>query len=71
MLHRLRHTHATHTLAAGVPIKVVSDRLGHATSTFTADIYTRVLPKVDKEAADLVAKLVKKAGRDVVAYSAP
>ena len=61
VLHALRRTHATHALAAGVPIKVVSDRLGHATSAFTADTYTRVLPEVDQQAADLVAKLVKNA----------
>ena len=28
--HDLRHTHATLLIAAGVPIKVVSERLGHA-----------------------------------------
>jgi integrase len=34
-LHDLRHTHATHLLAAGVNAKVVSDRLGHASVAFT------------------------------------
>jgi integrase len=29
-LHDLRHTHATLLLADGVPVKVVSERLGHA-----------------------------------------
>jgi integrase len=29
-LHDLRHTHATLLIAAGVPVKVVSERLGHA-----------------------------------------
>jgi integrase len=29
--HDLRHTHASLLVAAGVPIKVVSERLGHAT----------------------------------------
>lgn len=29
-LHDLRHTHATLLLKAGVPVKVVSERLGHA-----------------------------------------
>jgi integrase len=28
---RLRHTHASPLIAAGVPIKVVSERLGHST----------------------------------------
>lgn len=29
-LHDLRHTHATLLLKAGVPVKVVSERLGHS-----------------------------------------
>jgi integrase len=34
-LHDLRHTHATLLLAAGEPVKVVSERLGHASATIT------------------------------------
>ena len=30
-LHDFRHTHGTLLIAAGVPVKVVSERLGHAT----------------------------------------
>lgn len=33
-LHDLRHTHATIMLKAGVPVKVVSERLGHANAAF-------------------------------------
>ena len=44
VLHGLRHTHATHALAAGVDVTIVSKRLGHSRSSFTADTYTRVLP---------------------------
>ena len=40
VLHGLRHTHATHGLAAGVPITVVSNPLGHSRSSFTADTCT-------------------------------
>ena len=36
-LHDLRHTSASLALAAGVPLKVVSDRLGHSTIGITAD----------------------------------
>ena len=43
-LHDLRHTHATLLLKAGVPIKVVSERLGHATPGFTMATYQHVLP---------------------------
>src|SRR3546814_8716908 len=33
-LHDLRHTHATLLLKAGIPVKVVSERLGHANVAF-------------------------------------
>jgi integrase len=54
-LHDLRHTHASLALAAGVEMKVVSDRLGHSTTSITADLYTHVIPKVAREAADRIA----------------
>ena len=42
-LYDLRHSGATHALAAGVPPKVVSEQLGHASTAFTLDVYfTRV-----------------------------
>lgn len=48
--HDLRHTHATLMLQAGVPVKVVSERLGHATAQLTMDIYAHVLPAMDADA---------------------
>jgi integrase len=50
-LHDLRHTHATLLLAADVPIKVVSERLGHTTIAMTMDVYGHVLPAMDADAA--------------------
>ena len=47
----LRHTHATLSLAAGVPVKVVSERLGHASTAFTMDVYADALPHMQVEAA--------------------
>ena len=38
-LHDLRHTHAILLLRAGVPVKVVSERLGHANPAFTLTVY--------------------------------
>jgi len=38
-------------LAAGVPPKVVSEQLGHASAAFTLDIYLHVLPHMQEEAA--------------------
>jgi integrase len=57
-LHDLRHSYASAALAAGVPAKVVSERLGHATVAVTMDIYSHVLPGLDREAADTVARLI-------------
>ena len=50
-LHDLRHTHATLLLKAGVPVKVVSERLGHANVAFTMAIYQHVLPGMQAAAA--------------------
>lgn len=57
-LHDLRHTHATLLLKAGVPVKVVSERLGHASAAFTMTVYQHVLPGMQSEAAELFAQLV-------------
>ena len=57
-VHDLRHTWATLALKAGVQLKVVSERLGHATTAVTADIYSHVLPGMQSDAAETVAKLI-------------
>lgn len=56
--HDLRDTHATHLLAANENVKVVSDRLGHASVAFTLDTYGHVLPGQQASAAAAVAALV-------------
>jgi integrase len=56
--HRLRHTWATLALTAGVPVKVVSERLGHATTAITSDTYSHVTPTMQAEAAETVAGLI-------------
>jgi integrase len=50
-LHDLRHTHATILLQAGVPVKVVSERLGHSSPAFTMSVYQHVLPGMQADAA--------------------
>lgn len=50
-LHDVRHTHGTLLIKAGVPVKVVSERLGHGNPTFTIDTYQHVLPGMQAEAA--------------------
>ena len=57
-LHDLRHTHAVHLIAAGAHPKVVSERLGHASSTFTLDRYGHLMPNTQAGVAASVAALV-------------
>ncbi|PLT32534.1 site-specific integrase [Bacillus sp. V5-8f] len=56
--HDLRHTHATLMLQQGVHPKVVSERLGHSTISITLDIYSHVLPNMQKEAANQFDQLL-------------
>lgn len=57
-LHDLRHTHATLMLKHGVPLKVVSERLGHSTPAFTMAVYQHVLPGMQRDAANTFARLI-------------
>ena len=58
-LHDLRHTNASLALSAGVQMKVVSERLGHSTTTITADLYTHVIPSVGRSAAAAIADVLR------------
>ena len=49
--HDLRHTHATLLLLANVHPKVVSERLGHSDVRITLQLYSHVIPTLQKEAA--------------------
>ena len=65
--HDLRHTAATLLLLAGVHPEIVRDRLGHSKIGITIDLYSHVLPSMQKEAAGrldslLSAKAEAKAG---------
>jgi integrase len=51
--HDARHTHASLLLRQGVPLKVVSERLGHSSISITADIYSHVTPGMQESAAKL------------------
>jgi hypothetical protein len=50
--HDLRHSHATLLLREGVPAKIVSERLGHASIAITLDTYAHVLPDMQQVAVD-------------------
>lgn len=50
--HELRHSAASLLIAQGVPLKMVSEMLGHSSIAVTADVYTHVLaPSRDDVAA--------------------
>jgi integrase len=56
--HDLRHGAASMLVAAGQPIKVVSEILGHATSAFTADVYVTVAEELNEAAATAIASFI-------------
>jgi len=57
-LHDVRHSYATAALKAGIPVKVISERLGHANVAITLDVYSHVIPGMDEQAATTVASLI-------------
>ncbi len=56
--HDLRHTAATLLLLQGVHPKIVSEMLGHASITITLDLYSHVLPDMQKDASDAMDRLL-------------
>lgn len=56
-LYDLRHSCATLLLQADENVKVVSERLGHASVKLTLDTYSHVLPTMQKRAADKLADM--------------
>lgn len=53
---QLRHSHATALLAAGEHPKVVQERLGHSSISITLDTYSAVLPNMQREAVERLAR---------------
>ena len=51
-LHDLRHSAATTLLAAGVPLAVISEWLGHSGIAITKSAYAAVVPELLTDAAD-------------------
>ncbi len=54
----LRHLHASLLLARGVPLRAVSERLGHADPGFTLTTYTHVVPGTQEAAAVAIGEEV-------------
>jgi len=51
-LHDLRHFVATELLTEGIDVRTVANRLGHARTSTTMDIYWAFVPARDRDAAD-------------------
>jgi integrase len=57
---RMRHTPtATLMLLKGIHPKVVSEMLGHTTISITLDLYSHVLPDMQREAAAAMDDLLR------------
>lgn len=56
--HHFRHSHASLLLQAGVPVKEVSERLGHKDVKITLEIYSHVMPEEAEKTADKFAQFV-------------
>ena len=56
--HDLRHTAASLMLNYGIPVIVVSQRLGHARASITLDVYGHLIPVMQAEAAEMIGNLI-------------
>ena len=71
-LHDVRHTYASAALANATgwhEMKLISQRLGHATIGITLDTYSHVLPAADEQAACTLARVIL--GDDEAEYAGP
>ncbi|HVC81490.1 MAG TPA: site-specific integrase, partial [Chloroflexota bacterium] len=59
--HGMRHTHATLLLLSGINVKIVSERLGHASIAITLDTYAHLLPGMQESAAEAMQKALQHA----------
>lgn len=52
--HALRHTHTSMLAAQGIPIEVISRRLGHSNSKITREVYMHVLEELKQKENDMI-----------------
>jgi integrase len=57
--HDLRHTHGSLLIKDGIPVKVVSERLGHANIAYTMQTYQHLLPGMQADAARATERLAR------------
>ena len=56
--HDLRHSHVTLLINSKVPIKVISERVGHSNVNTTLNIYAHTLKEMDSEASDKISEVL-------------
>jgi integrase len=56
--HDLRHLHASLLINGGVPLAVVSKRLGHSTIAVTVDLYGHLLRDAKRDAAQAASSML-------------
>lgn len=56
-LNSLRHTNITLQLIAGIDLKTVSARAGHARASTTSDFYSHYIRNSDIHASEIINKL--------------
>jgi integrase len=59
-IHDLRHSASTLLRSMGVDLKVIQGILGHSTLDMTANVYSHVLPSMQKEAVEKMKTLFEK-----------
>jgi integrase len=63
-LHDLRHFTATRLIAAGVPVRTVSGRLGHANPSTTLSVYAHFVEASDQAAASVMGDILAESGKN-------
>ena len=56
--HGLRHTHVTMLIKAGVPVNIISARIGHASPSITQDLYAHLMLGMGRETVDLFEEML-------------
>jgi integrase len=56
--HDLRHIAASLALGQGVPVTLVSEMLGRASTSTTLDVYGHVIPATQRQVADEMERLL-------------
>jgi integrase len=60
--HTLRHFYASALIRAGESVKVVQQRLGHASATMTLDVYSHLWPEDEDNTRAAIDGILKTAG---------